>query len=136
MRKQKPAGSVASAAEAQPAPTLVNEAIEHLIEAIRLQPDFAPAISYLAVILSLQDRIDETVNRYRDRASGVRLDRVHALAYVISAERFRREGLLEEASRRDRKARAIDPSLPVTAGRLEAAGETGAAWAAIASGGS
>ncbi len=132
--KPKPAGFVTPAAQTQPAPPLVDEAIEQLVEAIRLQPDFAPAISYLAVILSLQGNIDETINRYRDRASGVRLDRVHALAYVISAERFRREGLLEEAIRRYRKARAIDPSLPVTAGRLETASETGAAWAATASG--
>ncbi|MCH8005672.1 MAG: tetratricopeptide repeat protein [Planctomycetes bacterium] len=135
-RKPKPAGSVASAAEAQPASQLVNEAIKHLVEAIRLQPDFAPAISYLAVVLSLQGSIDETINRYRDRASGVRLDRVQALAYVICAERFRREGLLEEAIRRYRKARAIDPSLPVVADRLEAASETGAAWTKTVSGGS
>jgi Flp pilus assembly protein TadD len=84
----------------------LDEAAEHLEEALRLKPDYAEALSNLGLALALQGRLDEAVANYRQsleiKPNKVRVHYTLGLALQMQGKR-------EEAIAEFRKALEIDP---------------------------
>ena len=102
------------------------EAIDHLVEALRLDPALIEAGNYLAHVLVMADDIDESIAgkpRYQ-AVAGVR--RARALAHVIAGERHLEAGAAGDALREYQRALEIDPVNAVARARIAAAMKTSA----------
>jgi len=85
------------------------------VRAIERQSVHQDATNNLAIVLARHGEIDELVERYADRVS---LDSVHARAYTIQGETYRKQKRYAEARKSFEKALAIDPSQPLARTRL------------------
>jgi Flp pilus assembly protein TadD len=108
----------------------VEGAVDHLVEAIHLDPTSTEAGNYLAHVLAMTDDIDATVQRI-DQTRQANVTHAHALAHVLNGRRRLKAGATEDAIRAYRRALEIDPSSAVARAQLEAATETSAITSVI-----
>ncbi len=87
----------------------VEEAIEHLQEAVRLDPGHAEAHSNLGVALARRGRLGEAIDHYRE---ALRLDRQQTQAYSNLGNALLQQGQVREAIARFEEGLAIDPADP------------------------
>jgi tetratricopeptide (TPR) repeat protein len=87
----------------------VEEAIEHLQEAVRLDPGHAEAHSNLGVGLARRGRLGEAIDHYRD---SLRIDRQQTQAYSNLGNALLQQGQIREAIARFEEGLLIDPADP------------------------
>jgi tetratricopeptide (TPR) repeat protein len=87
----------------------VDEAMEHLQEAVRLNPAHAEAHSNLGVALARRGRAAEAIEHYRE---ALRLDSRQTQAYSNLGNALLQQGRIREAIARFQEGLSIDPADP------------------------
>jgi Flp pilus assembly protein TadD len=87
----------------------IDEAVEELQQALRLDPTHAEAHSNLGVALTRRGRLPEAIDHYRE---ALRLDPLQVQAYSNLGNALLRRGEVHEAIARFREGLSIDPADP------------------------